>query len=83
MRFHLNIYNDVDTKDLDGLELPDLAAAKDVAIDGARSMMAEHVRRGRPISLHHRIEITDQAGKVLATLPFRELITINDAIPDP
>lgn len=77
-RYFFNVYNDADVIDDEGLELPDLAAAKEEAIRGARGMMADHVLAGRPISLSHRIEVVDAQGKVLASMPFGELITIND-----
>jgi hypothetical protein len=77
-RYFLNIYNDEDVLDEDGTDFPDLAAAKQEAIRGARGMMADHVAEGRPINLRHRIEIADAGGVVLASIPFRELITIVD-----
>lgn len=60
------------------MEFPDLAAAKREAIRGARGMMADHIAEGGPVKLHHRIEIADAGGTVLAKLPFRELVTIID-----
>jgi hypothetical protein len=42
--------------------------------------MAEHVTTGRPINLSHRIEIADETGKVLATIPFRELVTVTNVM---
>ena len=75
-RYHLNIYNDQVVLDQEGCELADLAHAKELAIEGARAMMAEHLTLGRPINLCHYIDVADSDGKVLATLPFRELITI-------
>lgn len=75
-RFHLNLFNDLDVMDEEGIELPDLAAARDHSIAAARALMAEHVVMGRPIKLDHRIEVADHAGRVLATIPFREVITI-------
>lgn len=62
--------------DEDGVELADIAAEKDEAIHGARAMMAEHLAAGRPINLNHRIEVADDHGKILAVIPFRELVTI-------
>ena len=75
-RYHLNLFNDVDIADEEGSELADLAAAKEKAIAGARELMAEHIILGRAVNLSHRIEIADPRGTVLATLPFREMITI-------
>jgi hypothetical protein len=77
-RFYFNLFNDSDCLDEEGSEYPDLTAAKAAAIDSARSLMAEHVRGGKAVTLHHRIEIMDEGGKVLAVLPFRELITISE-----
>ncbi len=74
--YHLNLFNDVDCLDEEGGEYPNLAEAKAAAIDSARALMAEHVRAGKAVTLHHRIEIADERGKVLAVMPFSELITI-------
>ena len=82
-RYHLNLFNDIDVFDEEGFELPDLAAAKDKAIGGARSLMAEHIRLGRPVHLNHRIEIADDHGKTLAVIPFREMITVLDGGSEP
>lgn len=75
-RYYFNIYNDADVLDEEGAEFSDLAAAKAHAIAGARSLMAEHLVLGRPIDLSHRIEVADASGRVLAVLPFAELVTI-------
>jgi len=77
-RFHLNLFNDIDTYDDDGALFPDLAAAKSAATKGVRALIAELVVKGRPIHLHHRVEVTDETGRVLAVIPFRELITVID-----
>ena len=77
-RYFLNVYNDANVLDEEGMEFPDLAAAKCEAIRGAREMMADHVVEGRPIKLDHHIEIADESGTVLAKIPFRELVTIID-----
>lgn len=76
--YHLNLFNDVTVMDDEGSECPDLAAAKAKAIAAARDLMAEHVRLGRPLDLSHRMEVADDHGKVLAVLPFREIVTIRD-----
>lgn len=76
-RYRLNLFNDADVLDDEGYDLADLAEAKEKAISGARGLISEHVRLGRPINLDHRMEIVDD-GKVLAIIPFRELVTIVD-----
>ena len=74
--YYLNLFNDSDCIDEEGGEYADLAAAKDAAIAAARGMMAENILRGKPITLHHRIDIVNHQRKVLATMRFRELVTI-------
>jgi aspartate carbamoyltransferase regulatory subunit len=81
-RYHINIFNDVDVIDEEGVELPDLATAKARAIRGGRAIMADHVKAGRPLRLFHRIEIVDDGDKVLTVIPFRELITLEDHVAE-
>lgn len=76
--YFFNLFNDAEWRDDEGAECPDLAAAKDIAIASARELMAEHVTKGRPVHLHHRIEVADADGKVLATIPFNEVITVTE-----
>ena len=80
--FHLNLFNDVDNIDEEGEEFPDLACAKAMAISSARDLMAEHLKEGRPIDLRNRIEVADESGKVLAVIPFREVITVTGLASD-
>lgn len=76
--YHLHLFNDVDVIDQEGCDFADLFAAKAQAIMSARDLMAEHLKAGKPIDVSHRIDVADDTGKVLATIPFRELITIRD-----
>jgi hypothetical protein len=78
-RYHINIFNDLDVIDEEGVELPDLASAKLRAIGGGREIMAEHLKAGCPLRLFHRLEIADEGGRVLAVISFRELMTIEDS----
>ena len=72
--YHLNLYNDVVVPDEEGIELPDLPAAKARAIEAVRALIADSVIEGRLIKLHHRVEIADDGGKVLAVIPFSEVV---------
>jgi hypothetical protein len=74
-RYFFHIYNDMVAMDQEGTELPDMAAAREHAIEGARSLMAENLLQGR-LRLHHRIEVADETGRVLMTIPFREMVDI-------
>jgi hypothetical protein len=49
-RFHLNVFNEIDTFDEEGIQFPDVAAAKTAAITSAREMMADHLINGHPIA---------------------------------
>ena len=74
-KYFFNIHNDVETRDEEGKELPDLDAAIDYAISGARSLAAETVSEGRLIG-HHRIEIVDGEGKLVRRVRFDEAVDI-------
>jgi len=77
--YHLHLYNSAETHDAEGRDFPDLAAAKEEAIRSSRDLMAEHVKAGEAVDLDHRIDVADDSGKVLASIGFRELITIKDS----
>ena len=74
--FHLNVFNNVITPDLDGLERPDLEAAKADAIAGARDLVASDIREGRTVHQSHRIEITDDAGQLLHTVRYGDVVDL-------
>jgi hypothetical protein len=77
-RYYIHIFDDIDVIDEEGVELPDLATARRRAIRGGREIMVDHLKAGSPLRLFHRIEIADDRGMVLAVIPFRELITIEE-----
>ena len=74
-RFFFNLYDDLDVLDEEGLELPDLEAAKAVGVQNARSIAAEQVLGGKLV-LSSRIEITDERGKVVKKIRFADAIEI-------
>lgn len=76
--FYLNVYNDEVVIDQDGVELQDLATAQARATEGIRSIIAEHVTFGRPVTLSHRVEITDDNDDVLSVIRFGDVLTIID-----
>jgi hypothetical protein len=63
----------VEAEDLEGLELADAAAARATALRGARSIIASAVLEGR-LPLGERIEVTDEAGRLVLTLPFADAV---------
>ncbi|TMJ12007.1 MAG: hypothetical protein E6G94_14765 [Alphaproteobacteria bacterium] len=72
--FYFHIFNDQDTIDREGLELPDFAAARKTAVSEARILAGESIRRGH-LNLGHRIDIEDDAGKI-TPVAFRDAFTI-------
>jgi hypothetical protein len=75
-RYHLHIYNRAGvSRDEEGLELPDLEAARESATEGIRSILSEEVRGGR-FDLEGRVEIADGAGTVLEIVRFPEAVEV-------
>ncbi len=61
--------------DEEGREVLDLDAAWAIALTAARDIMAAEVKEGR-LCLSCRIDITDEAGSIVATVPFSDAVTI-------
>ena len=78
-RYFLNIRNNISfTRDEEGCELADADAARDVAVKGARSLMSTEVAEQGKLDLRARIEVMDEAGKIVLIVPFREALNIVD-----
>jgi hypothetical protein len=73
-RFYFHIVDGETTiMDPDGSELPDLAAARDEALQSARHLLADKIRAGEVLD-GQKFEIRDGEGRLLATVPFRDAI---------
>jgi hypothetical protein len=76
-RFFLHLYNSVGPiRDKEGIELANLEAAQDQAVQSVRSIIADEVQRGI-LNLQGRVEIADASGRVLRVLPYREAFELN------
>ena len=73
--YYLHLHNDVDVRD-EGQDFPDLDAAIQYARNQARFTFAETVKDEGRVNLDHRIDIEDDNGRVLATVRFRDVVTI-------
>ena len=74
--FYMHIRNGTHfVEDEEGVELEDQAAAREVAIAGARDVMAGDLRRGE-LDLTSFIEVEDESGKLLFTLTFAEAVQV-------
>lgn len=76
MIFYFHLYNgDGFTADDEGSEHQSLAAAREAAVEGIRSILSEEVKKGR-LSLAGRLELVDEAGEVAMSIPFAETVAI-------
>ncbi len=73
-RYHLHLFNDIDIIDEEGRDFPDLPAAEVEAVRSARDVIADHILSGRPVCLHHRMEIADAGGTVLKVIAFQDVV---------
>lgn len=74
-RFFLHIEDGVQRiEDEEGSDLPSLSAAREEALGSARELWAAAILQQRDLSAR-RFVVTDEKGRVLATLPF------SDALP--
>jgi hypothetical protein len=76
--FFLHVYNRTGcSRDEEGLDLPDLDAARAEAAAGIRSILADEVARGT-IDFNGRIDIADAAGTVIATMRYGEAVELRE-----
>lgn len=75
-RFRLHVINSIGcAEDTEGQMLPDLAAARDEAVRGIRSLLADELKGGE-INLAGRVNVVDDQDRILATVPFDEAFAI-------
>ena len=76
-RFYFHLINDMDVPDGEGKELPDLEGAGQEAARQARMLMGQMLKDEARIDLSHRIDIEDEHGAVLATVSFKDVVTVS------
>jgi hypothetical protein len=75
-RYYFHIHDRAgQLRDEEGCELRDLEAVRERAIHDARSLMAADVEAGR-LDLTDYVEVADDRGAVVLTLPFAEAVLI-------
>ena len=62
-------------QDMQGQDVADVRAARAVAVEGARSMMAEELRDGE-LNLSAFIRVEDQSHKLVFAMPFADAVKI-------
>lgn len=75
-QFYLNVFSDINAVDEEGIERANLEIVKSEAIVGARDLVANLIRYGKPVHLTHRIEITDETGNLLHKVLFGDVIDL-------
>jgi hypothetical protein len=74
-RYFFHLYNDLEVRDDEGRDLPDIDAACRAAEEDARHMAAESVRAGH-LPLDHFVEVTDADGNPLFRVTFGQVVEI-------
>jgi hypothetical protein len=74
-RYFFHVFDDIIAQDEEGVELPNLAAARLQAVKGARDLMTEQVRHGH-LELSHWIDVTDERGDKVLTITFRDAVDV-------
>jgi hypothetical protein len=76
-RFYLHIRTGDDLEeDPDGVELPDVAAAREEALRSAREIVADSIRSAKEDAPDCFI-VADANGRELATVPLRDVLPRN------
>ena len=81
-RFYLHICNGSGfVEDDEGQELADLDAARNVAVDGLRDILAGELRSG-DLNTASFIEIEDEDHQWVATVSFEDAVRTTEEIPN-
>lgn len=74
--FYLHLSNGSgDTRDEEGIDLPDLQAARSEAVSSIRSILKDELALGS-LDLDGHVRIADGNGNVLCDVPFTEAVDI-------
>ncbi len=76
-RYFFHLYDDVIAHDEEGMELPNVAAARLNALKGARDIIAEQVKRCYFVSSNW-IYVVDEQGDPVMTLTFRDAVDVKE-----
>lgn len=78
-RYFLHIHNSHgQAEDEEGVEVSSLSAASEIAVTGIRDLLAAEAKNGA-INLAGRVDIANDAGKVLVSIPFANALKIKGA----
>ena len=75
-RFYFHLYDAVDAPDEEGVELPDLGAAREFAERNARFTAAQTNKEAGIFAPDPRIDIDNENGQVLDTVHFGDAVKV-------
>jgi hypothetical protein len=75
-RYYFHVLNDVETRDPEGAEFPDVPAAVVRATQEVRVLAAESVKLHGHLVLSHCIRIEDADGRAVARVRFGDAVDI-------
>jgi hypothetical protein len=73
-RYFFDLVGQQTITDIEGSELASLNEARSEAIEDARAIMSDAVRAGYDVTAR-RVEIRDEAGELLAVVPFADVLS--------
>jgi hypothetical protein len=76
-RYYFHLYDDVVTIDDEGMDLPNIIAARDTAIAMIRGLICGDVQNGR-LDLRHRLEVSGQDEERLLTVRYGEAVELRN-----
>lgn len=74
-RFHFHLRDELDTQDEEGVEVASVEEAISRAVEEARVIAAEEVKRGK-LHLDHQVTVTDERGSLIKRVRFPDCIEI-------
>jgi hypothetical protein len=75
-RYFFHLRDDLDVRDEEGVELRGADAARSYAVINARDIMCGTLQREGRITLHHRIDVEDEQGALVITVPFSDAVSV-------
>lgn len=76
-RYYLHLRDGTDQiLDAEGQEFPAIAAVRKAVLAGARDVMGNDIKSGGVMDLRYWIDVENEAGEVVYSLPFEHAVTI-------
>lgn len=72
-RYFFHVFDDLEVRDDEGVELRNLEAVRAYAALAARHLVSDSLQAGGRINPDHRIDVEDEEGRVVVTVPFGDV----------